>query len=219
MKWLYMIISLFAINGTYAQYGQEGAILAASEGVIRALELDQLDNIAKAQERIVILHGLIAVTTADIVRIEQIKLDSETALQPWVNNLSSVVRIGLTATQLVELQGEILQLAQDVPEMLPFITESLALLIGDSVIIVQDFQIALKEGSSNLLDNKARMDIINASQDGLDYLVEKSLSLLILMESLSHMAFMESSIPGDFQVNYDAIIERTSEKIESLIVE
>lgn len=219
MKYLYFFILFANFYNVKAQYGQEGAVLVGLEIGIRSFELAYLNEIAEAQDDIVILHGLIAATTADIVRIEQIKLDSESDLQPWVNDMSSMIRVGLTATQLVELQGEIIDIAQEVPAFLPFITESMLVLIADSGIIVNDLGIAIRENETSLMDNKARIDIINASQDGLDYLVSKSLEILKLMETLSKLNVMENAVGEEFTMDYTEILERSREKMDNLVIE
>ena len=133
--------------------------------------------------------------------------------------MSSMIRVGLTATQLVELQGEIIDIAQEVPAFLPFITESMLVLIADSGIIVNDLGIAIRENETSLMDNKARIDIINASQDGLDYLVSKSLEILKLMETLSKLNVMENAVGEEFTMDYTEILERSREKMDNLVIE
>ena len=68
MKYLYFFILFANFYNVKAQYGQEGAVLVGLEIGIRSFELAYLNEIAEAQDDIVILHGLIAATTADIVR-------------------------------------------------------------------------------------------------------------------------------------------------------
>lgn len=218
MKVIYFILTLFLFNTANAQYGQEGAAVAVAEFGARIIEMDQLKKIANAQDDIVILHGLIAATTADIVRIEQIKLDSESNLQPWVNNLTSYVRIGLTAAQLVELQDLIIQVTLDAPEFMPFIMEAMAVLIADSLIIMQDFSVTVRENATSLMDNRARIDIINATQDGLDYLVQKSIDILLLMKGVAKMNFMENAAGDPFTMDFNQIIQDSQERIDNLII-
>ena len=199
------------------QYGQEGAILGGAEAVIRVLELSELDKIAESQNEILTYHAAIAVSTAEIVRIEQRMLDSQTDLRPWVENLSSVIRVGVTATQLAEIQQQILDVAQNVPEMIPFVSEAMINIILDAGVIVTDFGIALKESPTNLLNNADRIKVINNAQDGLDYLVNESLELYRGMQAIASLALFEGQEGQDYQYDASQAIDNAAQRIENFI--
>ena len=217
MKYFYLIFIMFCTRPVLGQYGQEGAILAASETVIRALELSELDKIAQAQSSIVIYHGAIAASTAELVRIEQQKLDAKSELRTWIENMSSAIRVGTTAQQLYELQQQILDLAGNVPEIVPFVTETMVQLLLDATAIITDFTVALKEGSTNLMDNASRIEIINTAQEGLDYLVGKSLKLYSAMQAISHISLFEDGNPDNFQYDIEGAYQRALQRTVNLI--
>lgn len=208
---------LFIGPAMYGQYGQEGAILGGAEAVIRVLELSELDKIAQGQNEILAYHGAIAVSTAEIVRIERKTLDSRTDLRPWVENLSSVIRVGATASQLAEIQQRILDLAQNVPELIPFVTESMTNILLDAGIIVTDFGISLKESPTNLLDNADRIKVINTAQDGIDHLLEESLELYRGMEAIASLALFEGQEGMDYTYDTRPALENAALRTENFI--
>lgn len=214
-----LILFLASLQLGFSQYGQEGAILGGAEAVIRALELSELDKIAESQNEILTYHAAIAVSTAEIVRIEQKILNSQSDLKPWVENLSSVIRVGVTAAHLAEIQQRILDLAGNVPEIVPLVTEAMINILIDASVIVTDFGIALKESSTNLLNNADRIKVINTAQDGLDYLLNESLELYKGMQAIASLAVFEGQQGQEYLFDSSPAFENAVNRIENFIQE
>lgn len=216
MRKAILILFLLLVNQAQSQYGQEGAILAAAEAVIRAVELDQLNKIADAQDKIIVYHAAIAVTTADIVRIEQEILNSQSNLKPWIQGLNSVIRVGRSAEYLTKVLTEISNILQEQPALLPLLTEPMIQIIADGAIIIADYAIAFKQSSTNLLNNQARIEVVNVAQDGLDYLILKSQKLLGTTRTLAALTAYEE-IAGDTQYDTEEAISATEEVISTFV--
>lgn len=216
-KGYYILAFLLSFQLGYCQYGQEGAILGGAEAVIRALELSELDKIAESQNEILTYHSAIAISTVEIVRIEQKLLDSQSELKPWVENLSSVIRVGVTATQLAEIQQRILDLAGSVPEIVPLVTEAMINILLDASVIVTDFGIALKESSTNLLNNADRIKVINTAQDGLDYLLNESLEIYRGMQAIASLAVFEGQQGQEYLFDSSQAFQNAIDRIDNFI--
>ena len=218
-KRIITILFITSLQLGFSQYGQEGAILGGAEAVIRALELSELDKIAESQNEILTYHAAIAVSTAEIVRIEQKILNSQSDLKPWVENLSSVIRVGVTAAHLAEIQQRILDLAGNVPEIVPLVTVAMINILIDASVIVTDFGIALKESSTNLLNNADRIKVINTAQDGLDYLLNESLELYKGMQAIASLAVFEGQQGQEYLFDSSPAFENAVNRIENFIQE
>lgn len=218
-KTFIILFTILLANQARSQYGQEGAILAAAEAVIRALELSQLDKIANAQDKIIVYHAAIAVTTADIVRVEQELLDAQSNVQPWVEGLTSVVRVGRSAERLGNILTEISAILQDHPALLALLTEPMIQIIADAAIIISDYAIAFKESSTNLLSNEARMDVINIAQDGMDYLISKSIKILQAADTLAALAAFEELAEGNTEYSTEDAVTNSQQLIDTFVKE
>lgn len=173
-KLFFLITGLLSTTFSSAQYGQEGAILAASEALIRAIETDQLNKIAKVQDEITVYHLAIAATSAEIVIIEQQLLDAQGDVRPWIQNLSSVYTLVKTAKTLEDSFSNILDKASANDKLMAMMSIPIASLIIDTATIVADYSIAFKNADTNLLNNQQRIEILQSAQDRLDFILAKT---------------------------------------------
>lgn len=215
----FLITGLLTITFGSAQYGQEGAILAASEALIRAIEIDQLDKIAKAQDEITLYHLAIAATSAEIVIIEQQLLDAQGDVRPWIQNLSSVYTIVETAKTLEESFSNILDKASSNDKLMAMIAIPIASLIVDTAAVVDDYRIAFKNSDTNLLNNQQRIEILLSAQERLDFILAKTGEVNQATNAILTLLNLSEVTPEQNTYDTNNAILSNQEAMDNLIIE
>lgn len=211
MKTSFLVLFYFlASHCIRAQYGIEGAIYAAFDVGITWEEMGHLKDIADTQDKIVIYSAIIAAESLAIVAIDERILNSQTELKPAVEELKSIIHISRTAEKLIDYQTNIMNIVQETPLLIGLATKSQFKILSDAGYIMADLYIYTKEDKSNLMSNKNRIDIINATQVGLDELTNRSLKLY---------QFLDMARKTNFDVQVDALdISGIMEEMDQQII-
>ncbi len=213
MKAMLTILLSFYLLPLHSQDGREGVVVGVVEAAFRSVELQTLNNIAKLQDDILLLHTTIGVATAEIVRIEQLKVQNQSKVKGYINQMYLLVNIAKKAALLADLQQRIITLSQHDPNLLELVTTTTTEIVSESLILTSDFQIALSSSSKALLSTGDRLKLAYKIDDALDHLVNRSVDLLRLMALISSKD--ENLEPVTYNIN-NAILEAET-AIQNLI--
>lgn len=220
MKNILLIFLICLSSSLYSQYGQEGAILAASEGLIRAVEMDKLNKAAGYQAEIVNYSLAIAAATTQIVITEQKLYESETKLAGWIENLSmtaelvdSAIKLGTTLENTYSLASE------NIPDVVPYITTVTIDFTLEATAIVDDYRVAIKESQINLLSNQERIEVILVSQEALDNLNYNANKLYDFIYALTTIKEYENTPTPLLTYDANNPVLSAQELLDNLLIE
>lgn len=176
------LLFLFVLQLSYSQ-GTQGAIYAGIDIAASAPELFATRSLVQTQREMITYTSIIAAEIITISQIDAAILESQTELQTFLGDLSAILHISITVNNIIQLQDAIIELSQESPQFIPLATRTQLKILSDAGYLMADLYIHSKESETNLLDNKARIDIINSTQDGLDALLQVSAKLYAFLSN------------------------------------
>ena len=160
MKKLATIVFLFL---TYFSYSQEIVVDPVLIGTLNYTHSEQqqtLNNIQDSEDRIAWNQTLIYAKMAQIHDLQNKTYNYLSTVQSYVKNIKDIAYATEIASDIFDYQIKASDLAGSDPKLLLIVTKTEYELVNRSAdLFLHIYQVALKDGEKNLLDNKQRIDL------------------------------------------------------------